>query len=258
MLLECKGVAVAQRLSPFSVSVAQGELIHLLGPNGAGKSTLLACLSGLTPTRGEVLFNDIPITRYSASRLARHCGWLVQQHMPPGNMPVWHYLNMHLVGDRPADEQTVMAVCDIFLMSDKLTRPLHQLSGGEWQRVRLAAVCIQTAQPEGQLLLLDEPLTGLDLARQSAFDRYLARRVADGLTVIMSSHDINHSLHYAHRVWLLGNGELRHQGAAAEVLQAENVSEIYGIPFRRLNTAGQPFLTTLPEDSANLACQTHL
>ena len=244
MLLQCEGVAVAQRLAPFTATAEQGELIHLLGPNGAGKSSLLTCLSGLLPSQGHILFNGKPLTEWSGTALARQRAWLAQQQQPVGNMPVWHYLSLHLTGRPPAGEQTVMAICDLFQLTDKLARPLSQLSGGEWQRVRLAAVFSQTAQPEGRLLLLDEPLSGLDLAQQAAFDHYLSSRVAAGLTVIMSGHDINHSLHHAHRVWLLKNGQLVQQGSASEVLQPETLSATYGVPFRRLTVEGHEMLTT--------------
>ncbi|WP_158782915.1 vitamin B12 ABC transporter ATP-binding protein BtuD [Pantoea sp. BAV 3049] len=244
MLLQCEGVTVARRLAPFSASAKQGELIHLLGPNGAGKSSLLTCLSGLLPAQGQILFNGRPLAEWSGTELACHRAWLAQQQQPVSNMPVWHYLSLHLTGSTPADEQTVMAICDTLQLKDKLARPLSQLSGGEWQRVRLAAVFGQMAQPEGQLLLLDEPLSGLDLAQQAAFDRYLQSRVAAGLTVIMSGHDINHSLHNAQRVWLLKNGELVQQGSASEVLQPEILSVTYGVSFRRLAVEGHEMLTT--------------
>ncbi len=241
MLLRCEGVAVARRLKPFSAQVEKGELIHLLGPNGAGKSSLLATLAGILPASGKIEFLGQSLSHWQGYALARHRAWLTQQQVPPGSMPVWHYLQMHRIG---ADDRTLMTLCENFQLNDKLTRSLHQLSGGEWQRVRLAAVFCQVAQSEGQLLLLDEPLAGLDLAQQAVFDRYLAARVAEGLTVIMSGHDLNHSLHHAQRVWLLKNGSLVQQGAADEVLQPACLSAVYDVPFKRLCIEGRPILTT--------------
>ncbi|WP_147197275.1 vitamin B12 ABC transporter ATP-binding protein BtuD [Pantoea sp. CCBC3-3-1] len=241
MLLQCEGVAVAQRLSSFSVQVRKGQLIHLLGPNGAGKSSLLACLAGLLPASGKIEFLGQPLNRWSGYALARHRAWLTQQQIPSGTMPVWHYLQMHQIG---ADDRTLMALCESFQLDNKLTRSLDKLSGGEWQRVRLVAVFCQMAQPQGQLLLLDEPLTGLDLAQQAAFDRYINAQVNAGLTVIMSGHDLNHSLHHAQRVWLLKNGALVQQGSAGEVLQPATLSAVYEVPFKRLCIEGQQILTT--------------
>ncbi|RRZ90388.1 vitamin B12 ABC transporter ATP-binding protein BtuD [Erwinia sp. 198] len=243
MLLQCEGVAVPQRLAPFTASVDKGELIHLLGPNGAGKSSLLAALAGLLPAEGRIVFSGTPLSGWNGYALARRRAYLAQQQRPPGSMPVWHYLKQHQLADE--SDRILITLCETFQLADKLARSLSRLSGGEWQRVRLVAVLCQTAQPEGQLLLLDEPLTGLDLAQQAAFDRCVAERVAEGLTIIMSGHDINHSLHHARRVWLLQEGVLLRQGATEEVLQPETLSAVYHVPFRKIDVEGQSLLTTL-------------
>jgi len=245
MLLECEGVAVAQRLAPFSASVGKGELIHLLGPNGAGKSSLLAALAGLLEAQGQIVFSGRPLSAWRGYALARHRAYLAQQQLAVASMPVWHYLQMHQPMGGESSEQTLLTLCEDFQLADKLARSLSHLSGGEWQRVRLVAVLWQIAQPDGRLLLLDEPLTGLDLAQQAAFDRCLHARVTEGLTVIMSGHDINHSLHHAQQVWLLKEGVLLKRGAAAEVLQPETLTEVYQVPFRKIETEGRSLLTTL-------------
>ncbi|MGS2895171.1 vitamin B12-transporter ATPase, partial [Escherichia coli] len=85
---------------------------------------------------------------------------------------------------------------------DKLGRSTNQLSGGEWQSVRLAAVVLQItpqANPAGQLLLIDEPMNSLDVAQQSALDKILSALCQPGLAIVMSSHDLNHTLRHAHR-----------------------------------------------------------
>jgi len=242
MLLSCKGVAVARRLQPFTAQVGQGELIHLLGPNGAGKSSLLAALSGMIKSEGEICFLGKPLAAWSGYALARHRAYLAQQQMAAGSMPVWHYLKMHQINDE--SEEALLTLCETFQLLDKLSCAPGQLSGGEWQRVRLAAVLCQMAQPEGALLLLDEPLTGLDLAQQAAFDRCLAAWVAKGLTVVMSGHDVNHSLHHAQRVWLMKEGVLLQQGTAREVLQPERLSAVYDVPFTKISANGRELLTT--------------
>ncbi len=206
MLLSCHDLAVPSRLAPVSADVTKGELIHLLGPNGAGKSTLLAALAGLLPAEGEMLFAGRPLAAWSAVALSRRRAFLHQQAPKPDMMPVWHYLSLHQPADAPQRDDMLSAICQRFQLEDKLARPLYQLSGGEWQRVRLAAVFCQISQPEGQLLLLDEPLTGLDLAQQAAFDAQLAALVATGITAIVSGHDINHTLHHARSVWLMKEG----------------------------------------------------
>lgn len=244
MLLDIRQAAVARRLFPFSAVADGGQLIHLAGPNGAGKSTLLAALAGLLSVDGTILFNDEPLVAWSAARLAGHRAYLPQQQRPSAQMPVWHYLLMHDVQPTPASEQQLLGFTDALQISDKLQRPLGQLSGGEWQRVRLAAVFLQVSQPRGQLLLLDEPMTGLDIGQQAVFDRLLPGLLARGVTVVMSSHDLNHTLRHADTVWLLRPGQSALQGPPDQVLTPEALSALYQVPFRRLNVEGRPFLTT--------------
>lgn len=119
-------------------------------------------------------------------------------------MPVWHYLTLHQ-HDKTRTE-LLNDVAGALALDDKLGRSTNQLSGGEWQRVRLAAVVLQItpqANPAGQLLLLDEPMNSLDVAQQSALDKILSALCQQGLAIVMSSHDLNHTLRHAHRAWLL-------------------------------------------------------
>ncbi len=106
-------------------------------------------------------------------------------------------------------------------LGDKLGRSVNQLSGGEWQRVRLAAVVLQIhpdANPVGQLLLLDEPMNSLDVAQQNALDRVLHHLCQAGIAIVMSSHDLNHTLRHAHKARLLKRGKLIACGRREEVL----------------------------------------
>ena len=250
MLLEIEQAAVAGRLAPFSAQVGSGQLIHLLGPNGAGKSSLLARLSGLLPGSGNVQFLGKPLAGWSGAQLARHRGWLHQQQLPAGQMAVFHYLQQHLLHADQPYEPALQHILDALQLSDKLARPLNQLSGGEWQRVRLAAVMLQinpVANSHGKLLLLDEPMAGLDVAQQAAVDRLLTPLCLAGISVIMSGHDLNHSLRHAQQVWLMAAGQVVAQGEAGAVLQPERLQQVYQVAFRKLTVEGHQILTTLTE-----------
>ena len=127
----------------------------------------------------------------------------------------------------------------------KLALHRNQLSGGEWQRVRLAAVVLQItpqANPAGQLLLLDEPMNSLDVAQQSALDKILSALCQQGLAIVMSSHDLNHTLRHAHRAWLLKGGKMLASGRREEVLTPANLAQAYGMNFRRLDIEGHRML----------------
>ncbi len=242
-LLQLNGVTVADRLGPITATVEPGELIHLVGPNGAGKSTLLARMAGLIEGPGSIQLNDRPLDTWLPAALSRRRAWLSQQQLPPFSMPVWHYLQLHQPS--PDAEQAMMRLAANLWLKDKLTRPVSQLSGGEWQRVRLAAVLLQIdpeANPLGQLLLLDEPMNSLDVAQQAALDRVLLAFCEAGIAVVMSGHDLNHSLRHAHKVWLLREGKMVAQGGRDLVLTPQNLAAAYQMPFRLLSIEGHSML----------------
>lgn len=242
-LMQLQDVEAPGRLGPLSGEIGRGEILHLVGPNGAGKSTLLARMAGLTQGKGRVMFNDTTLAAWSATSLARHRAYLAQQQMPPFSMPVWHFLSLHQPHN--PDAALCESVAAALGLSDKLGRATSQLSGGEWQRVRLAAVILQIhpqANTDGQLLLLDEPMNSLDVAQQAALDRLLSALCAAGVTIVMSSHDLNHTLRHAHRAWLLRRGQLVAGGTRDQVMTPVNLEKAYQIPFRRLNIEGHSVL----------------
>ncbi|POP47242.1 vitamin B12 ABC transporter ATP-binding protein BtuD [Superficieibacter electus] len=244
-LLQMRNVEEDGRLGPLSAEVKSGEVIHLVGPNGAGKSTLLSRLAGLTGGKGTILFNDRPLMQWSATVLARHRAFLTQQQTPPFAMPVWHYLKLHQTGQ--AHEEILEAFAGKLDLSDKLGRQLNQLSGGEWQRVRLCAVILQihpASNPQGQLLLLDEPMNSLDVAQQAGLDAVLRELSEAGIAIVMSSHDLNHTLRHAHRVWLLRGGKMIACATADKALTPVRLAAAYGMPFRRLEVEGHNILLT--------------
>ena len=208
-LMQLQDVAESTRLGPLSGEIKAGEILHLVGPNGAGKSTLLARMAGLTNGEGSITFGDMPLEEWPAARLAQYRAYLA-------------------LG-----------------LGDKLGRGVNQLSGGEWQRVRLAAVILQIcpqANPLGQLLLLDEPMNSLDVAQQNALDRLLSQLCLQGIAIVMSSHDLNHTLRHAHKAWLLKRGKLLASGSREAVLTPANLSAAYGVNFRRLDIEGHRML----------------
>lgn len=243
MLLQMRNVMEDGRLGPLSADVRSAEVIHLVGPNGAGKSTLLSRLAGLTEGKGTILFNDRPLEQWPATVLARRRAFLAQQQTPPFAMPVWHYLKLHQTGQVP--EGLPEALADKLGLSDKLGRQVNQLSGGEWQRVRLCAVILQihpVGNPHGQLLLLDEPMNSLDVAQQAGLDAVLRELAQAGIAIVMSSHDLNHTLRHANTVWLLRGGEMIACAAADDALTPERLAVAYGMPFRRLEVGGHNIL----------------
>lgn len=249
MLLRLRQAAVPGRLLPLTGELAAGQLLHVAGPNGAGKSTLLSVIAGLQPASGTVLLDEQPLSDWNGAAMARVRGWLPQQQAPLSQMPVWHYLRLHLKQAAGQTDDRLSTLLKLLQLQDKLSRSLTRLSGGEWQRVRLAAVCMQidpNINPHGRLLILDEPMTALDIAQQKAVDDLIADLCAAGISVIASSHDLNHSLQQADRVWLMDQGALIAQGEPAEVLTPQRLTPLYQIAFRQLELEGRTLLTVLP------------
>ena len=245
MVLQCHGASVAGRLAQTDLHIAAGECVHVVGPNGAGKSTLLTALSGLLPCAGNIVLDKRPLNTLNGAALAQLRAWLPQQQSAPGQMPVWHYLKMHLSADSPQTDAVLHAVLTQLSLQDKLRRNLAQLSGGEWQRVRLAAVVLQihpVINPRAKLLILDEPLTALDVAQQRAVDKLLAELCQHGIAIIASGHDLNHSLRHANRVWLMHQGKVVGQGAPDVVLTAAALAPLYQTAFEQIDTAQGPLL----------------
>lgn len=248
-LMQLAGVAEKGRLEAVNAEVRAGEIVHLVGPNGAGKSTLLARMAGLTSGEGEIFLLGHSLNEWSPVSLAHRRSYLVQQQTPPFAMPVWHYLALH----QHDKTQTALLneVTAALGLEDKLQRNANQLSGGEWQRVRLAAVILQihpAGNPHGSLLLLDEPMSSLDVAQQAALDKLLSQLSGRGIAVVMSSHDLNHTLRHAHRVWLLARGKLLASGPRDNVLTPPNLANAYGMPFRRLDIEGHRMLISTAQE----------
>ncbi|WP_407333146.1 vitamin B12 ABC transporter ATP-binding protein BtuD [Enterovibrio sp. 27052020O] len=245
-MIEAKNIALGTRLLPLSFSVEQGEIVHLLGANGSGKSTLLELLSGLTEGQGDVFLSGVSLNAIDSKSLARQRAYLSQQQKPAFAIGVYQYLSLSLsaLGKyHPAELDTaVKEICTTLGIEDKLNRNTEQLSGGEWQRVRLAGVCLQIwpdINPDGQLLILDEPATALDIAQQSVMYKMVRRIAERGIAVVMSNHDINRTLSDADRVMLLKNGHLVAQGTPREVMHVDMLEKVFGTRLRRVEIDGQ-------------------
>ncbi|WHQ74017.1 vitamin B12 ABC transporter ATP-binding protein BtuD [Pantoea sp. Lij88] len=249
MLLRLQQAAVPGRLQPLTGELAAGQLLHVAGPNGSGKSTLLSVIAGLQPASGKVLLDDRSLSDWNGAALSGVRGWLPQQQAPLSQMPVWHYLRLHLKQAASQSDARLSTLLERLQLQDKLSRSLTRLSGGEWQRVRLAAVCAQIdplINSRGRLLILDEPLTALDIGQQKAVDDLIAELCAAGISVIASSHDLNHTLQHADRVWLMNRGEVLAQGEPAKVLTPQRLTPLYQIVFRQIQLEGRTLLTVLP------------
>jgi molybdate transport system ATP-binding protein len=187
-------------------SVAAGEVLALLGPNGAGKSTALHLIAGLVrPDRGEVRVGDRVLTdtatRVHVATHDRRVGLLLQDPLLFPHLSVTRNVAFAPRSSRAAARHWLAEV-DAAELADRNPR---QLSGGQAQRVALARAL--AAEPD--VLLLDEPLTGLDVAAATAMRKVLRRVLArDGRSAVLITHDLLDVLTLADRVIVLDAGRI--------------------------------------------------
>lgn len=246
-MLIFENIAVTERLLQCSGKLESGKQIHVIGPNGAGKSTLLAVLAGNLITKGTVRLQGKCLTDYNSRDLAQRRAYLPQQQFITCIMPVFQYLSLHIIYKVSGNEldQVINSLAEQFEIADKLDKPLSTLSGGQWQRVRLISVILQSwpsFNPNNQMLILDEPFTGLDINQQHLFAQLFDWLCKQGKTVILSSHDLNQTLHHADRVLLMDHGHIIAEGNAEDIITPDQLTSVYKIEFRQFQNNGMNWI----------------
>jgi ABC-2 type transport system ATP-binding protein len=205
-------------LSGVSFKIDQGEVIGLLGPNGAGKTTLMKILTGyLEPDAGEVRVHGIDVLSDPLAA-QRRIGYLPESAPLYGEMLVQEYLEMMAAMRGVAPERRRDRMIDVIRatgLTDRVVQPIATLSKGFRQRVGIAQAIIH----EPDILILDEPTTGLDPA-QIAEIRDLIGRLAKKSTVLLSTHILSEVEATCERVLVIMQGELRADAKLADLRNA--------------------------------------
>ncbi|MET4105964.1 heme ABC transporter ATP-binding protein [Hymenobacter sp. UYP22] len=227
-------------LQQVSFRARPGELLAVVGANGAGKSTLLRLLSGdLQPTSGHVQLDGQPLADIPAAELARRRAILTQQHTLSLAFPVAELVMMgrypHFRGQPTAlDHWIVEAALSTVGLAALAARSYPTLSGGEQQRAQLARVLAQVWEAPDGFLLLDEPLTGLDLHHQHHTLDIARGLTARGFGVIAVLHDLNLAAQYADRLLLLHQSQPVAYGSPEQVLTCENIHRAFQLEVQLL------------------------
>jgi iron complex transport system ATP-binding protein len=212
--------------------VPSASLYAVLGPNGSGKSTLLRALLGSLPLAGgSVSVDGVPVGSWSRRALARSVGVVTQSESLTFPISVRDLVAMGryphlgpLEGERTEDRDAVqeaLSQCDALHLAH---RDAGSLSGGEFQRVRIARALAQ--QPRG--LVLDEPTASLDIRHEMGILGLLRASADAGLAVILVTHHIELAARFANRLLLLSEGAVAAEGSAREVLTERTLTEVYG------------------------------
>jgi iron complex transport system ATP-binding protein len=232
-------------LNDISLHIHPGDNIALLGANGAGKSTLLKLLLGLLkPTSGCVAIDDLPLAQLSRRHIARHLAYVPQSHVPSfpytveqivsqGRLPTTGLLRAADSVDKASVQQALQDL-DITHLQVRL---YTELSGGERQRVLIARALVQQAR----VIILDEPLTGVDYGQQARLATLLQRLADQGLAVLCSSHHPEQALACANRVLVLDGGQLIADGAPHAVIDSALMQRLYQVRVRQIDAHGQRF-----------------
>lgn len=218
-----------------------GNYYMICGPNGAGKSTLMKLLSLLlVPDEGKILYNDVEADYRKKEEYATYRAVLSQQVEISFPMEVDEVIMMGRYPHfkiRPSqiDFEIVNEVIEMQDLQLFRKRNFLTLSGGEKQRVQFARVLAQiwTMPPDGsRILLLDEPVSSLDIKYQFDFLKHVQQFLNDRTIIIAVLHDLNLALNFADEILLLNNGKLFAHGKPEQVLSPGNLSEVFHLNFR--------------------------
>ncbi len=208
-------------LDGIDCQIKQGEFVAILGLNGAGKSSLLRSIAGFLPLQsGTILVNNIPVAPRTLDRSRQHLAMLFQGGglIPQlcaldnvlcgrlGNFSGWQTLT----GFPASERQIALELLDRFGMADFADRPTRQLSGGQQQRVAIARALIGSPQ----ILLADEPVTGLDLLAIQDVMKTLSHLHQEGLTIVTVLHDLALASTYAQTALIVDRGRVVYHGSS--------------------------------------------
>jgi len=239
----CKNFGGLPALSEVSLEVPEGQVTALIGPNGAGKSTLINCITGvLRPDAGSVVFSDRDITGLEAFRVAQ-CGIartfqnlklfprltvldnvLTGLTCEGGRSMLMAMLRLPYLRHRERQlKLRAMEALDRFGLADKVDWPAGVLAYGDKKRVELARACVSRPQ----LILLDEPVAGLNAEETAAVGEQLHLLRRSGHTLMLVEHDMELVMALADRVVVLDSGKCIASGSPEEVRRNPLVLEAY-------------------------------
>jgi iron complex transport system ATP-binding protein len=229
-------------LEEFSMNIKQGKITSVLGPNGTGKTTMLMLALGwLKADSGFIKIDGKDLKSFSRKELGTRIGLVPQfEHVSFE----FNLLEFVLMGRAPyigvlktpqeKDYEIAFQALKSVGMDHKIRNLVQELSGGERQLVLLARALAQ----ETEILLLDEPMSHLDLKNKVQLIDILRKLSAAGKTIIMTTHEPDVAAAISTDLVLVNNGTVFNMGSTEEVMTDENLSQVYGVNIRGKEVGG--------------------
>lgn len=219
-------------LRSIELEISEPGVIALVGPNGSGKSTLLRIAAGLVGGRGiDVRIHGRSIRDLPERLRAAWVAWVPQRAAPVFSMNLTEmvrvglYRHNHLFDKGLSDGAAIQESLRAVELEELADRDVETLSGGEWQRALLARALVQRTP----VLLLDEPVAGLDLHHQEEAYQLFRRLAADGKLVIVADHHIELAASHSDRIVMLSRGSIVGDGPPREVLTRDRIERAFGV-----------------------------
>lgn len=237
-------------LKGIDLSVRSGEYVAIIGANGAGKTTLLRCMIRLIEEwSGSIRINGRSIRDFSRKDLARRIAYVqqVSESVPftvRQFIAMSRYPHLTLFESLTADDQKIIqtTLSEMGIM-DLAERFMVDLSGGERQKVFLAAAAVQ----QTDILLLDEPTTFLDYRRQMDIADLLQKiNRQNGTTVVEITHDINHAVDSASHIVAIGEGSILFDGSPSEIMDLPLLRKIFSVDLKLVDDPDRKFPLIVP------------
>lgn len=235
-------------LKNVSLDIHGGGIYSVIGRNGSGKSTLVKILSGVFKGyNGSVSFLGKPSGSYDRKFLSRHIAYVPQENSLSGlNLTIpdflafgrYAYKNFTDFRNSAADMKIAGEALSLLGISGFRNKKLSELSGGERQKVYLAIALVQldiTADLSEKLLIVDEPLTFLDVNYQFEIFNVLTKLNNSGLTVLAVTHDLNIAIKYTKNTFLFDKGSLVKSGPTGDIITEDSLSKYFMINSQIVN-----------------------
>lgn len=239
-------------------SVQKGSLTGIIGPNGSGKTTLFKGITNeLSTTEGKIFLKGKDTSQMNIKERARNFAIVsqsiegydipVEDYVMMGRLPYHHKFQFFETKQDIEITEKYLKLIDIEHLRHKL---MNELSGGEQQLANIARALTQ----EPEVLLLDEPTSHLDISHQAQLMNLMQRLNTQlGLTVLMIIHDLNLAGEYCDYLVLMKNGEIFKKGSPEEVLNYQNIEDVYGtVVITKINPlSGKPVVFSVSERTLN-------